>query len=246
MYENIRYSEQDGIAHIVLDRPAKKNAITTQMFADLRACWDAFDKGPARVAILSSALPDIFCAGADLTDPPAEFWSALPEFGFRTDKPIIAAVNGKAIGVAFVLVTMCDFIVMSEDASLIYPEAKIGVAKGAVSMLVKRMPLHVANEVMLLGDPMPAQRAYDIGFVNRIAPKGRHLAEAGRIASTLLANAPLVIEMLKRMSLDALGDTPIQAFAQLSKAIGKVGNSQDAIDALAAFRNKTKPVFHGR
>jgi len=246
MYENIRYSEQDGIAHIVLDRPAKKNAITAQMFADLRSCWDAFDKGSARVAILSSALPDIFSAGADLTDPPGEFWNALPEFGFRTDKPIIAAVNGKAIGVAFVLVTMCDFIVMSEDASLIYPEAKIGVAKGAVSMLVKRMPLHVANEVMLLGDAMPAQRAYDVGFVNRVAPAGQHVAEAERIASTLLANAPLVIEMLKRMSLEALGDTPIQAFAQLNTAINKVGRSQDAIDALAAFRSKTKPVFHGR
>jgi len=246
MYEHIRYSEQDGIAHIVLDRPAKKNAITAQMFTDLRSCWDLFNAGPARAAILSSALPDIFSAGADLMTPPGEFWHALPEFGFHTDKPIIAAVNGKAIGVAFVLVSMCDFIVMSEEASLIYPEAKIGVAKGAVSMLVKRMPLHVANEVMMLGDPLPARRAYDVGFVNRIAAEGQHLAEAERIASTLRANSPLVIEMLKRMSLDALGDTPIQSFARLSSAIGKVGNSQDAADALEAFRSKTKPVFHRR
>lgn len=247
MFEYIHYGEQDGIVTILLDRPAKKNAITSQMLSDLRTCWDMFDASPtARVAILGSALDDIFSAGADLTDPPPNFWSALPEFGFKTDKPIIAAINGKSIGIAAVLTSMCDFCVMSEEAELIYPEAKIGVCKGAVTALVRRMPLRLANELMMLGDPISAQRAYNAGFVNRVSPRGEHMEAARALARTLAANAPLVVEMLKRMSLEVVGTTAIQTFAQVSDAGSKVNDSQDARDALVAFRNKTKPVFHRR
>ncbi|MDD7973104.1 enoyl-CoA hydratase/isomerase family protein [Roseinatronobacter alkalisoli] len=245
-FENIRYEEADGIAEITICRPEKRNALTARMFTDLRQCWDKFAHGDARVAILKSCDDKVFSAGADLKDPPELFWHAVPEFGFRCDKPIIAAISGKAIGAGLVLAMMCDFIVLTEDAELIYPEAKIGVAKGAVSALAKRGALRVVQEMILLGDPIAARRAYDCGMVNRLVPAGTHVAEAQRMARRLADNAPLVIAMLKRMSLDAVGDTPIQTLFDVTRKVDTVMNSEDAANALDAFRNKRPPVFRGR
>ncbi len=245
-FENILYEEADGIAEITISRPEKRNAMTSQMFADLRACWDRFAEGEARVAILKAEGDKVFCAGADLTDPPALFWQGVPEFGFQCDKPIIAAISGKAIGAGLVLAMMCDFVVLTEDAELIYPEARIGVAKGGVTALVNRGPLRVVLEMMLLGDPLTAQRAYECGMANRLVPAGEHVIEARRMARQLAENAPLVVEMLKRLSLDTIGETPIQSLFDTTRRVEKVMNSQDAADALTAFRNKEKPVFRGR
>ncbi|MCB1360858.1 MAG: enoyl-CoA hydratase/isomerase family protein [Rhodobacter sp.] len=245
-FDNIDYAEFDGIAEITLRRPEKKNALTAQMFADLRRCFDAFAAGPARVAILKSVSDDVFCAGADLTDPPEHFWQGVPELGFRCDKPIIAAISGKVIGAGVVLTQMCDLVVMAEGASLIYPEARVGVAKGAVSILARRMPLRLALEMMMTGDPLSAERAYAVGLVNRLVPAGQHVEAARTLAHTIAANAPLVIEMLKRLSLDAIGDAPMQVQYDLMTRVNHVLDSEDAANALAAFRARQKPVFHGR
>lgn len=244
--EHILYEEADGIAEITICRPEKRNAMTAAMFADLRACWDRFAAGSCRAAILKAEGDKVFCAGADLNDPPELFWHAVPEFGFRCDKPIIAAVSGKVIGAGLVLAMMCDFVVLTDDAELIYPEAKVGVAKGGVSALVKRAPVRVALEMMLLGGPVPARRAYETGMVNRLVPPGEHVVEARRMARQIADNAPLVVEMLKRMSLEALGDSPIQTMYRITGQVDRVLNSQDAADALAAFREKRSPSFQGR
>lgn len=242
----ITYEENDGIAEITICRPEKRNAMTADMFRELRACWDAFMVGPSRVAILKSCTDDIFSAGADLNNPPELFWQAVPEFGFRCDKPIIAAISGKAIGAGLTLALMCDFIVMTEDAELIYPEAKVGVAKGAITAAVRRAPLRLALEMMVLGEPISARRAHETGMVNWLVPKGQHVVEARRKAAQIAANAPLVVEMLKRMSLDAMGDVPIQAHYKTVADVNRVMDSEDAASALAAFKEKRKPVFNGR
>ncbi len=245
-FENIHYAEADGIAEITISRPEKRNAMTGQMFADLRACWDRFAGGDARVAILKAEGDKVFCAGADLSDPPEMFWHGVPEFGFRCDKPIIAAISGKAIGAGLVLAMMCDIVIVTEESELIYPEARVGVAKGGVTALMNRGPMRVVLEMMLTGDPLTAQRAHETGMVNRLVPAGQHVAEARRMARQLAENAPLVIQMLKRLSLDTLGDTPIQTLFDTTLRVDHVMNSQDAADALGAFREKRKPVFTGR
>lgn len=244
--EHIHYEEADGIAEITICRPEKRNAMTAAMFAELRACWDRFNAGEARVAILKACDDRVFSAGADLNDPPEQFWQAVPEFGVRTDKPIIAAISGKAIGAGMVLALMCDFVVMTEDAELIYPEAKIGVARGAVTALMRRGPLRVMLEMTLLGEPLSARRAYDCGVVNRLVAPGEHLTEARNMARRLADNAPLVVTMLKRLSLDAVGEVPVQSFFGVTAAVDRVVNSQDAKDALEAFRNKQTPTFRGQ
>ncbi|SDI59730.1 enoyl-CoA hydratase/isomerase family protein [Alloyangia pacifica] len=246
MSEHILYEEIDGVAEITLNRPEKRNALTAEMFEALRSCFLRFEEGDARAAILKAGDDKVFSAGADLTAPPDQFWKGVPEFGLRCDKPIIAAISGKAIGAGLTLALMCDFIVMTETAELIYPEAKVGVAKGAITAAVRRGPLRVVMEMMLLGDPISAQRAYETGMANRIVPEGMHVSEARAMARQLAANAPLVLQMLKRMSLDAAGDVAIQTFYDSEMRIAHVLGSEDAANALAAFRAKQKPVFEGR
>ncbi len=244
--EHILYEEKAGIAEITINRPEKRNAFTPQMFADLQTCWDQFAQGQARVAILKSCDDAVFSAGADLNDPPQEFWRSVPEFGMHCDKPIIAALSGKTIGVGLALALMCDFIVMSEDATLIYPEAKIGVSKGAISAVMRRAPFRLALEMIVMGDPIPAQRAFETGMINKITAPGHHVEEARQMATTIAGNAPLVVEMLKRMCLEAVGDTPVQTYFKTLTHTNRVGESADAANALIAFREKRKPVFEGK
>lgn len=244
--EFIGYAEEDGIAVITLDRPEKRNAINVAMARELAECWARFSEGEARVAVLTSDDPRIFCAGADLFDPPEEAWRAIPEIGFRTDKPIIAAVEGKAIGLGFILAAMCDFCVLSEDSSLHYPEAKLGFSLGAVTAVAKRLPLRIALELMVLAEPVSGARAFDVGFANRIVPRGGVREAALAMARRLSLNAPLVTGHLKRLSLEALGDTQVQVQYAVQRRTEAMMESEDAEQGFLAFRNKSAPVFRGR
>lgn len=246
MSEFIRYSESDGVAEIILDRPAKRNALTHDMFLGLAQAWQQFETGHARVCILGASSDDVFSAGADLNDPPQQFWRGIPEFGFRCEKPTIAAISGKAIGAGLVLGLMCDMVIVTENAQLIYPEAKVGLSGGGASTLVKRGGMRLVMEMLLVGDPISAQRAYEAGMVNRVVPNGQHLEEAREMARKIAVNAPLVVSMLKRFTLEAAGDSEAQTMFQMMARVDGVMTSQDAKDALAAFKEKKQPVFNGR
>jgi len=246
IYDFIDFSTQDGVAIIALNRPDKRNAINVQMAEELAHAFSQFDQSDARVAVLASNDDRLFSAGADLFDPPEAAWRAIPEIGFRTDKPIVAAINGRAIGLAVILASMCDFLVVSEDTLLHYPEAQLGFSIGAVSAIANRLPVRVAMELMLLGDPIPGTRMFEIGFANRLVTPGKERAEAIVMARRLAANAPLVVQGLKRMSLDVLGDAPIQTHFAVRRFGSQMMDSEDAKRGLEAFRNKTTPVFVGR
>lgn len=244
--QQIQYQVTNDIVEITLNRPEKRNALTPQMCKELRDCFDRFSQSEARVAILKSSDDAIFCAGADLTNPPELFWQAVPELGFHCDKPIIAAISGKAIGAGLILAMMCDFVVMTESATLLYPEAKLGVDKGAMTALVKRAPLRIAMELMMFGEPLGAQRAYETGMINAVVPDDQHIIKAHKMAQQLAQNAPLVVQMIKRMSLDAAGQVPIQTFYDTSIKLDTVLNSDDAAQALSAFQAKQKPIFKSK
>src|ERR1700712_3140902 len=162
------------ISIIRINRPERLNAVGQAVAVEMQQAFKAFDADPEkRVAILSAAGNRAFSSGADLNDLP-ELWRAIPNVGFHTDKPIIAATSGWVIGGAIVMVMMCDLMVSTEDTQFYYPEAKLGTTAGGISSLVTRMPHKLAMEVMLLGSKVPAQRAYDVGFVNRVVANGQH------------------------------------------------------------------------
>ncbi len=235
---------QDGITVITLNRPAKRNAMTAAMCADLRTAFETFRDGGDRVAVLT-ATGDIFTAGADLTNPPSQFWKALPDVGVDIGKPVIAALNGPCIGLGVAIVAFCDLCVASRSSRFVYPEARVGVAAGLISSIAARIPHKVALELMLLGQPLSAQRAYEVGLVNRVTEPGAELAEALEMAAVLAQSAPLVLGLLKKMVRETLPRSPIEAMYLAQADAERVLHSQDAQEGLNAFREKRAPRFTG-
>ena len=240
-------TERRGAISIIrINRPERLNAIGQAVAVEMQQAFKTFDADPEqRVAILSAAGTRAFCSGADVNDLP-ELWRAIPNVGFQTEKPIIAATSGWVVGGGIVMVMMCDLLVSTEDTQFYYPEAKLGTTAGGISSLAGRMPHHLAMEIMLLGTKIPAQRAYDVGFVNRVVPNGQHEAEALLMAEQLLDSAPLVISALKRLVNEVLPPGPIERMVGISQTIARVRQSADLQEGIQAYKEKRKPRFTGR
>jgi len=242
----VTVEDRGPISIIRINRPERLNAINQAVAVEMQQAFLGFDADPAkRVAILSSAGDRAFSSGADISDLP-ELWRAIPNVGFKTDKPIIAATTGWVVGGGVVMVMMCDLMVSTESTQFYYPEAKLGTTAGGISSLAARMPHKLAMEIMLLAAKVPAQRAYDVGFVNRVVPNGQHEAEALKMAEELLDSAPLVIGALKRLVNDVLPVGPIERMVATSQTIARVRQSEDMQEGIRAFKEKRKPKFQGR
>jgi enoyl-CoA hydratase len=238
--------KQGAISIIRINRPDRLNAINQDVAVELQQAFKQFDADPEqRVAVLSSVGDRAFSAGADVSNLP-ELWRAIPTIGYDTDKPIIAATTGWCIGGAIVMVMMCDLMVSTESTTFYYPEAKLGTTAGGISSLVSRMPHKLAMEIMLLGSKVPAQRAYDVGFVNRVVPNGDHEKVALEMAAELLDSAPLVIGALKRLVAQVMPVGPIERMVGISQTLATVRQSEDLQEGIAAFKEKRKPTFRGR
>jgi len=235
-----------AISMIRINRPERMNAINKAVAIEMQQAFQEFDADPAqRVAILSGVGDRAFSAGADVNDLP-ELWRAIPTVGFKTDKPIIAATSGWVIGGGIVMAMMCDLMVSTESTIFYYPEARLGTTAGGISSLVSRMPHKLAMEIMLLGTKVPAQRAYDVGFTNRVVPNGQHEAEALVMAEQLLESAPLVIVALKRLVAQVTPMGPIEHMVEVSQIIASVRQSEDLKEGIQAYKEKRKPNFQGR
>ena len=241
----ITYESKDRIAHITLRRPERRNALNAEMSALLNEYWRRFADSDDRVALLS-AEGDQFCAGVDVSDPSKEAWKGVPNVGVKIDKPLIAAVQGWAVGAGFTLTMMSDLCVVDETAQFMFPEAKLGLFGGITAGLVARIPHKVAVEFLMLGDPLPAQRAYEVGLINRVVPKGQAQASALEMAQRLADSAPLVLQTIKRATLETLPKSPAEiAYPQMGY-LTEIVQSEDYQEGVAAFREKRKAQFRGR
>ncbi len=245
MSDIITYESRDDIAVITINRADKANALNIEVGEGLKAAWQRFNASDDKVAILTGAGDKVFSAGADLRAP-GELWSFMPSIGVPVDKPVIAAVNGWCVGGAMVLVQMADLCVMSEEARFSYPEAKLGFTGGLISGLVARIPHKVAMELLLVGDDMTAQRAYEVGFVNVVVPKDQVMAAAMEYATKLAGNAPLVMSTLKRFTQQVIPKGPTEAAGIARAQTDIVSNSEDGEEGRASIREKRSPVFKGR
>lgn len=241
---SVTYRSEAGVAIITLDRPQKRNAMTASMCDELQSALTRLRNGDDRVGILC-ANGDSFCAGADLTAPPDQFWRAVPGVGIQVGKPIIAAVQGHVVGLGLAIVAYCDLCVASDSTVFLYPEARVGVSKGLIAGLVVRLPHKVAMEMMLLGGPMNAARAYDVGFVNRVTTNGSQMQVALDMAASLAASAPLVLAQLKQLAEETMPSSPSETMYRTSALVDRVLQSADAQEGLDAFSEKRKPVFRG-
>lgn len=238
--------ERGPVSIISIDRPEKLNAINKAVAIELQEAFAAFDHSPQRVAILAGRGGRAFSSGADVTDLP-ELWRCVPTVGITTDKPIIAAVAGWCIGGGLVMAMMCDLLVAAENARFSYPEGKVGITGGMIAGLAARIPHKVAMEIMLLGEPIDASRAYQVGLANRIVTNGTEIDEAVALAQKIVDLAPLALATMKRfVNGHVLPKGPAELAAKFGAELAAVRNSSDAAEGVRAFRERRKPRYEGR
>lgn len=258
MSEVVKYEMlEDWIALVTLNRPEKRNAVSPELARGLDEAVkrsEADDK--VRVVILTSSNDQVFCAGADLKAVSEgrgqELYTKDGGFaGFveaRRKKPWIAAVAGSALAGGMEMSLACDMIVATEDAKFGLPEPKRGLLAGAggVSRLPVRVARNVATEIIVTGDPIDVDRAYQIGLVNKVVPKGQQVEGAAEIARRIAENAPLAVQgalELARRAVDLDDEGGMRAGDEL---IAGLRNTEDWKEGPLAFVEKRKPVWKGR
>jgi enoyl-CoA hydratase/carnithine racemase len=254
MPDEVLYEVDGPILTIGLNRPEKRNALNSAMRKGLWNAWRKFEDDPdLRVAILTGAGDKAFCAGIDLIEfsetklgvPPPDF---LPVIGqnIQVTKPVIAAVNGFAYAGGWRLAQMCDLCVASETALFAITEARVGRGAPWASPLAHMIPPRVMLELLLTGNPITAQRAYEIGFVNHVVPQAEVMSRARQLADDIVAGAPLFMKAAKAMVYSSM-DTGASASIGYADALFEpVLTSQDAVEGPLAFREKRAPRWQGR
>lgn len=249
----VTYEERGAVAVITLNRPAKLNALNAEARTQLRASFVTFQEGSARVAVLTGAGDRAFCVGADLKEmaetglgvPPRD---ALPylERNIFVAKPVVAAVNGLAVGGGWLLAQMCDLCIASEKASFGITEAKWGRGAPWAAPLISMIPQRIMMEVLLTAEPLSAARAYEVGLVNRVVSAEKLLPAALELAEKISALAPLTIEAHKRLVYLA---TEMGRTASLNIAdhlFEPVYRSDDAQEGPRAFSERRAPSWKGQ
>ncbi|MET0899993.1 MAG: enoyl-CoA hydratase-related protein [Mycobacterium sp.] len=251
---SVTYEIRNGVAWLTINRPEARNslnrAVRDGLFDGVRRFNDDTD---AKVLVLTGAGDKAFCAGGDLkemagerlTIPPVDY---VPQFdrNITVDKPTIAAVNGVAFAGGFLLAQTCDLCVAVTTAQFGITEVKVGRGSPWAAPLPLMIPRRIATELALTGAPMSAQRAYEIGFVNRLAEPGELAEITQAFAEQIADNAPLSVAAGKQTA-TLTADLPLrEAFDQAEKIWAPVYLSDDAQEGMQAFREKRAPQWKGR
>lgn len=238
-------SKEGKVTVLTLNRPERLNAIDKQMAIDLQAAFEDFEASDQRAAVITGQ-GSSFCSGADVNDLP-ELWRCIPGVGFESSKPIVMAPAGWCVGGAMVMAMMCDVVIAADTTKFYYPEAYRGFTGGMIAGLSARIPHKIAMEVMLMGESLGAQRAYEAGFVNRVYPEGEHLTVALAWAERMASAAPMVVSAFKDFVNESiLPAGPSESAARVSRRIAMIKTSKDRDEGLLALREKRKPVFQGQ
>jgi enoyl-CoA hydratase len=244
----------DGVLTITINRPAQRNAISRAVAVQLASALDLLDSDPSlSVGVLTGA-GATFSAGMDLKAFANGQTPILPGRGFggltqaEIRKPLIAAVEGWALGGGFEMALACDLIVAAQDAKFGLPEVKRGLiaGEGGVIRLPQRIPYHVAIKVLLTGEPLTAADAKQYGLVSELTESGAALAGAQQLAKRIAVNAPLALARVKQVLRDTQGLNDSDAFARQAVDASSLLNTEDAHEGALAFAEKRAPVWRGR
>ncbi|MET8272394.1 MULTISPECIES: crotonase/enoyl-CoA hydratase family protein [unclassified Streptomyces] len=250
----VLHERRGGVLTITLNRPAQKNAVDHEVAVRLAAALDLLDADPElSVGVLTGA-GGVFSAGMDLKAFAKGELPVLPGRGFggltgtAVRKPLIAAVEGWALGGGFEMVLACDLIVAAEDARFGLPEVTRGLvaAAGGLVRLPRRLPYHVAARVLLTGEPLTAAEGKEYGLVNELPPPGAALDVARELAGRVARNAPLALAAVKEVLRETQGLNESDAFTHQDELTSGLFSSEDAREGARAFAEKRAPVWHGR
>ena len=250
----VLFEEQDGIAIVTIDRPQQRNAINRGVIEGLRAAFTRFEQDPAlRVAVLTGSGEKAFCAGMDLKEaaamqlrvPPRDF---LPVIGdtVHVSKPVIAAVNGLAYAGGWLFAQMCDLCIAADHAVFGITEAKVGRGMPWAAPLIHMLPQRVVMELLLTGQPLTAQRACELGYVNAVVPLADLRPRALEMARSIAANAPLTVKAARELvylSTEMGRSAGLRAAQHLFESVYL---SDDAQEGPRAFAEKRPPQWTGR
>ena len=247
----VLYEVKDQIAYITLNRPEKRNALNNELSVELGKTWKRFEQDEeARVAILSGA-GEAFCAGADVTRGAGELTlealqQAFAPNGTTLFKPVVGAVHGFAVGAGYGLaIRSCDLTIAAEDTRFAFPEPRVGTVGGIIEYL-PYMPFKISLEFHLTGWMMSAQRAYELGLVNKVVPKAELMNEATTWAERLKRNAPLVVKAIKFSHYKAMDTIANRARLEFDTFIRPVRESRDRLEGSRAFFERREPRFEGK
>jgi enoyl-CoA hydratase len=253
--ENAVLTERrDGVLLITLNRPDARNAVNLPLAEGVAAALDELDASDdVQVGVLTGAGKG-FSSGMDLKAFATGERPWVGDRGFAgivqraSEKPLIAAIEGFAVAGGFEIALACDLIVAARDARVGIPEAKrsLVAAGGALIRLPKRIPYHVAMELALTGDPIGAERAHELGIVNRISEPGAAVDAALELAAEIARNGPLALTASKQIVSSAPDWTEAEAWQRQGEIAGPVFVSEDAREGAIAFAEKREPVWKGK
>jgi enoyl-CoA hydratase len=252
--ESVLKERRDGVLLITINRPDARNAVNREVAERIAEALDELEAtDELRVGVITGA-GGSFSAGMDLKAfvrgerPHTESRGSGGIAQKPPDKPLIAAVEGYAVALGFEIVLACDLIVAARDARFGIPEVKRSLVAlaGGLIRLPKRMPYHLAMELALTGDFMEAERAAQVGIVNRLAEPGGAVDAALELAGELVRNGPLALAASKQIVSQAQDWSEEEAWAKQGEIAGPVFVSEDAREGATAFAEKRDPVWKGR
>ena len=242
---------EDHVLIISMERIAKRNAIDRAMADALDDALNELDDDPDLWAGILTGGNDVFSAGSDLTAGGDYRTTRGGEYGIirrRRRKPLIAAVEGPALGGGLEIVLACDLVVAASTARFGLPEVTIGVVPTCAGLFraPQAMPLNVAKQLILTGRPMHAERAYEVGFVNVLSSPGHALEDALDVARQICTNAPVSVQSCLTAVNEVTATDDALGWEQTDQALRAAARSADAHEGVAAFLAKRSPVWTGR
>ena len=255
-YEHILVEIEAPIAIVTLNRPKVLNALSPDLIGEVNAALGALDADETVRAVVLTGGPRVFAAGADIGDMADRTaveqlgrdqtgrWAPLAGF----TKPLIAAVNGYALGGGCEVALMCDLIVAGDTARFGQPEINLGIIPGAGG--TQRWPRtagkYVAMEVMLTGEAITAERAYALGIANKVVPSALTVEVAKRLARQIAERPPIAVRMAKEAVLKAFDTSLTEGLASERKSFYFLFSTEDQKEGMHAFLEKRKAAFKGR
>jgi enoyl-CoA hydratase len=252
MTEPLLVEHHDDVLVLSINRPEARNSVDARTAQAIASTLDDFENDEALTVAVLTGSGGTFCAGMDLKgfargDTVVTHRGMLGATERPPAKPMIAAVEGWALAGGCELALSCDLIVAADDAKFGIPEVKRGIiaAAGGLRRLPLALPYHLAMELALTGEPLPARRAYELGMVNRIAKPGDVLAGALDLAAAIKRNGPLAVRTSKQIMSTATGWDDPSFWAYQQESANMILASHDALEGATAFAEKREPSWSG-